>query len=403
MILRPKPVAHRRSRAFATALVAGGLALGVVPAGASPLTDGLWQGETEGDRAKVKVRASIVSGLGELTLEASGRTFKGTLRCRYLLTLEDDQITETLRRENLSSADCPNDLDPALADAGSGTLALSFAGEDMPALEPAKLFRRIGPVPPLRRAILPEGLDVLGASLGATRAAVEAILIDERGYAPQDDRLRRVEDEGYVAEIVHYGRKPEFEDANVADDLVVIAYEGAADAAGAALPEARAVSIRRRWVTHPEAGITLEALSSAVDAKYGAGEITRFYDRMGEQAGGMVKEGRLLTRPRPYCRTAMEDAGREGGVYEQKVSIPGQQSKFTTGVFALCGSFASAVVSEKLSSKTGLKHPVLDLHIASYDMMNDEIWKRVAARLSADLAAGMARENPGKSAAKPEL
>ncbi|MEM9765912.1 MAG: hypothetical protein AAF968_26040 [Pseudomonadota bacterium] len=251
MTFRPNPVAHPRRSAFAMALLAGALALGVAPAAASPLTDGLWQGETEGDRAKVKVRAAIVGALGELTLEASGQTFKGTVRCRYLLTLEDDQITEALRRENLSSAECPNDLEPSLADAGSGTLALTLAGDDMPALEPAKLFRRIGPVPPLRRAILPEGLDVLGVPIGATRAEVEAILIDERGYAPQADRLRKVEDEGYVAEIVHYGRKPDFEDANVADDLVVIAYESAADAAGAALPEARAVSIRRRWVTQP--------------------------------------------------------------------------------------------------------------------------------------------------------
>ncbi|MEL6767902.1 MAG: hypothetical protein AAFP17_12035 [Pseudomonadota bacterium] len=403
MTLRPAPAAPVLTHALGAILLAGGMAVGAGPAAASPLTDGLWQGATEGERAKVKVRASIVGGLGELTLDASGGAFKGTLRCRYLLTLEDDQITETLRRENLSSADCPGDPAPALSDAGSGNLALALGGDDMPALEPATLFRRIGPVPPLRRAIIPEGLDVLGATLGTSRADIEALLVDERGYAPQADRLRRVEDEGYVAEIVHYGRKPDFDDANLSDDLVVIAYEGGADAAGAAAAEARAVSIRRRWVTHPEAGISIEALTSAVDAKYGAGEITRFYDRTGKQAGGMVKEGRLLTRPRPYCREAMDQAGREGGVYEQSVSIPGEQSSFTTGVFALCGTFASAVITERLSNKTGLKHPVLDLHIASYDLMNDEIWKRVAARLSADLSASMARENPGNSAAKPEL
>ncbi|MEO1724582.1 MAG: hypothetical protein AAFR84_19555 [Pseudomonadota bacterium] len=387
------------------ALLALCLTAPVLPAAASPLIDGVWEGETKGERAAVSVRASLVGTLGEMTLTAKGGAFKGTLRCRYLLRLESDEIGETLRRENLSSPACPGKpeltLDPVEGEGDA--LTLTIAGDGVPDLSPAPLRRRVGPVPPSSRATLPENLDVLGASIGAARSAVEAILVDAEGYAAQADRTRKIEDEGYVAEIVHYARKPDFPDANIADDIIVVAYEGGADATAAASMDARAVSIRRHWVTHPDAKITLDVMTDAVAAKYGPGEITRFYDASGAQVDGMVKEGRLLTRPRPYCRDAMERSGREDGTYEQSISIPGKQSRFSTGVFALCGSFASAMITERLSSKTGLEHPVLDLHIAAYDLMNDEIWKRVAARLSTDLAATMERENPSTAASKPEL
>ncbi|MEM7499824.1 MAG: hypothetical protein AAF371_17765 [Pseudomonadota bacterium] len=397
----PASLRPRLLRAAALAFV---VAAGTAFAGAaSELTDGLWRGSTEGEGGTIGLRASIVGDAGELRLEASGRVFKGTLRCRYLLRLSDGAIEETVRRANLSSPDCPQAPELTLSPGEDDALALKIGGQAMPELPPATLRRRVGPVPPALEAVIPEGFDVLGARLGASRAEIEGILVGELGYAAQADRFRRIEDAGYVAEVVHYGRKPDYEDATVADDIVVIAYQGGPDAQTAAAADARAVSIRRFWVTHPDAQISTDALAEAVAAKYGEGEITRFFDRTGERAGGMVKEGRLLTRPRPYCREEMTRSGREGGVYEQPVSVPGEPPSFTTGVFALCGSFASATITERLSRKTGLKHPVLDLHLAAYELMSDELWKRVAARLSVDLETNLARESPTQSSVQPRL
>ncbi|MEM8622517.1 MAG: hypothetical protein AAGG47_03240 [Pseudomonadota bacterium] len=399
-----KPSQVRGPRLQSAAIIAIGAALGLaLPAFADGPIDGLWEGASTAGDAEIGVKASLVDTLGEIKLQGSGRAFGGTVRCRYLLRLQDGAIAETIVSPNLSSPDCPRTPTITLGALEGDQLSVEIDADSLPELPATVLRRRFGPVPEEMRPAVAEGIDVLGARLGDTRAEIEALLVEELGYAPQADRNRRLDDPGYVAEFVHYGRASEHKGSRVADDLVVVAYSGGADSDTAASPEARAVSIRRKWVTHPEARISIEALDDAVAQKYGPGDVTRFFDRSGERVDGMTKAGRLLTRPRTYCRQEMEDTGRQAGVYEQLISIPGEPARFETGVFTHCGSFVSAITTERHSSVTGLSHPVLDLHVARYDLLSDEVWKQISARLLRDLAEDLAREGQSTEQVKPRL
>lgn len=401
----PRRAVRHWHRLAAVGLVAGFLA----PATPSPAaeadlrTDGIWSGAASTENTAVTARASIVSGMGELALELKLPTRAGSVRCRYLLRLDGVSVTDTYRRANLSSPLCPNEPGLSLEESEDGGLVLTFDPDALPEMGETVLRRALGPLAESERAAIPPMADILGARLGMTRADVEAVLVDDLGYAPQAERLRALSMPGYVAETVHYARRPEHDGATLADDIVAVAYGGAADAEGAASPEARAVVLRRKWVTHPGDNVSAAALRAAVNEKYGAGEVTRFYGQDGTMVDSAAQDGGVLIRPRPYCRQPMSASGRERQVYSYRLSIPGEPQQVETNVFALCGTFIKAQVVDRVRPETGTSHPVLDLVLASYQLMNDEVWKRYATRLSAELEEKLTTEGAEPVTVAPRL
>ena len=248
---------------------------------------GVWFGGYEvasgmGNRTnEITFEMTSVRGLGHLELYVrEWADFDGVLNCDYFFAIRDGSTRETyLNTAEAHSDDCFETLPFAIERVGADRIVLRPGQEVSAAFQLEEIEMSAGLRPPRSQDVLthPEGVDVLGVQTSMTRASAEEVLL-ERGFEDvEQDRV--LSGDGYTVTYDAWGKDPT-EDGEYADTIVI---QWSLDKEWDDEVQ-RIVSVTRDWKLPADAGLTVAALETAVNEKYGApnGYDLHRYSRNGE-------------------------------------------------------------------------------------------------------------------------
>lgn len=259
----------------ALALVFGGGILGVSAAAAD---DGYFN-VTYDD---IGLSLTQMGGYGELVVspQGFGSMSYGTCTINYTRD-ESGAIKEMAPVVQGNSAKCPEELRFSLAPGDDGFYKITFeAGGDLTG-KTLDLFPVLRPMSDALRVATPAGFDILGLTIGQTRAEAEAIL-EAKGYKKVEDYTGITKYEGGFSKSSELWGKGEYvHDADRPTDEIALTYTPLPDAGGG---EEKVELLARTWNIPAADNLSLAALKKSLNDKHGAttsGFESRFYDFSG--------------------------------------------------------------------------------------------------------------------------
>lgn len=227
--------------------------------------DGAWSGGFSGQGQKIVLQATIINGLGELTVNQSNWNGSGIYGdCQYQFEIDGGTVERAFLNEAVGrAAECFPDMPFSVERTGLDTLALTPHPEIAQVWGIDEFQMQGGLRPPLdeeRRAPV-EGLDILGLKLGMTMDEATDILQDREFTAMEEKDYQY---ESFIRPQRQWGRI-EGENGDFLD-TVIVSYSSVADWIPGD-PVVTAVSREREF--QPSDGMTELRIVSSFSEKYG--------------------------------------------------------------------------------------------------------------------------------------
>jgi hypothetical protein len=239
------------------------------------------------------------------------------------------------------------------------------------------LDEKIRPLSQEERATVPDNFDILGVSLGMTRAEIEENLIEVRGYVINSDYDGySIEELNWIAEMIVYQRNA----ANGPRERIFVAYSARHHDASSS--QDIAAMVRRSSVLRRGSNLTIDVLRDALTRKYGAP--TKGDDRRYGRDGQLIRDHDDLSQ---FCE-------------------PGKRQKVRDFVIDARHSFRSHCGSKldvqiEFDEATGFVTEYA-LTLASVDYLNNGHWSKLAIDLAVEAEAFLGAME-GAATSGPEL
>lgn len=222
-----------------------------------------------------------IGAYGELSIDVGGMGGLGYGNCIVNFKRDDSgAIIEQTAIIQKNSANCPEKVAFSTAKGEKDMLTLSFTEGGPLAGQSYDMFTVLRPVTEADAIKAPEGFNIIGATIGQTRAEIEAILTAE-GYEANPQWSETQNYDGATRALTMYTKgKSHIADYEPAD-AISVTYTAVID--GTDFPE-RAAVMYRRWSIPPSAKLSVAALEKSLQEKHGAPSKisnSRYYDRKG--------------------------------------------------------------------------------------------------------------------------
>lgn len=230
----------------------------------------------------VGITLTQVGGYGELIVAPSGMGDMGFGECIMNFSRDESgAVKEKAAVITKYSATCPESFNFTLAPGEGGLLKITFTEGGALAGNTLDLFPVLQPMRDEFKVTAPKGFDILGMTIGMTRAEIEAKL-DAEGFAKHDgeSNVREYTNGSKQAYEVWTKGSSELIEGKP-EDVIGITFSSVAADAGPELVEA----LSREWDIPASAKLSVANLKKSLEEKHGpAGSIgdARFYDRKGE-------------------------------------------------------------------------------------------------------------------------
>jgi len=234
--------------------------------------NGVWFRLHDGSTGKVTLKVELVVDVARFELELIDWPRYGRRStCEYYARLHDVVSGEyvasaeavIILNSGSSSDDCVRRGQVSLTRDSLDHIKVSLEGlEEVPDLLLHEVDRPLGH---WERATLPDNFDILGVSLGMTRAEIEKNLIEGRGFLVVSQNSNfRLHKTNWIAETVTYRRSAE----NGPEDEVIVAYSTRYH--DEPKEQDHAIVVRREANLRRDSNLTLDVLRQALTRKYGA-------------------------------------------------------------------------------------------------------------------------------------
>lgn len=327
------------------------------PAIAQSDLTGIWFGGLSDGRGQVALSPEFVDDMVKVEVDFRNWAQDGFGKCFFYGRVNDAGTAELILNTGAGGTreDCPRSatLQANRTSPGSITATITdFAS--IPADQVFDLNEVIRPIDVSEYATVNPNFDILGTTLGQTRAEIEANLIDERGYIHDFANDRTFQTALWTATDVTY-RKGEQGDLL---DRIIVSYS--AEAANSDTMQAQAVIVHRAVETGDGENLLGDTLRGALERKYGpslegARDNSRMYDRQGQNI--------------PHRDTAIfcEPGTRQNVQYQNSRGNGSMQSH--------CGTILEVAIREDF--QTGLVRSYY-LTLQGVDWLNNDFWDRLA-------------------------
>ena len=228
-----------------------------------------------------------IGGYGELQVTPNGFGTMSYGTCTVNFTRDETgAVKEMTPVVQGSSAKCPETMTFQLGTGEKGMAKITFeSGGDL-AGETFDLFPVLLPVSDALRPVAPAGFDILGLTIGQTRAEAEDLL-GARGYRKIDAYTNVAKYEaGHSKATELWGKGEYVHDASRPTDEISLSYSPVfADGSS----EEKVEFLSRKWNIPAGDNLALSALKKSLEDKHGkttSGFDDRFYDHAGNLAPG---------------------------------------------------------------------------------------------------------------------
>lgn len=225
---------------------------------------------------------TLLGAYGEIVVSPSGAGNLGFGSCTMNFTRDEaGNVKDVAPIVQGSSANCPDELAFSISPGKEGRYNLAFSKGGELVGHDFELFPSLVPMTDELRITPPAGFDVLGMTIGQTRAEIEAIL-HEKGYARLDGYTANNEYQGGYSkaqEVWARGESDRYE--GQPSDLIAVTYTAVfVDEAN----DEKVEYLARDWRINAADNLALAALKKSLDDKHGvttSGFEGRYYDRAG--------------------------------------------------------------------------------------------------------------------------
>lgn len=261
------------------------LALGIAnPAFAQTDLTGIWFGGLSDGRGQVALAPEFIDDMVKVEVDFRNWAQDGFGKCVFYGRV-DGAGTGTLILNTGAGGtrpDCPRNATLQANRSSLGSITVTIDGfATIPPTQSFELNEVIRPIDPSEYAMMNPNFDILGVTLGQTRAEIEANLIGGRGYLHDFERDRTFQTALWTAQDVTYRKGEPGETL----DQIIVSY--AAETADADEMQSQAVIVHRAVEYGGAEQLLGDTLRGALDRKYGpsvdsANDNSRFYDRQGQ-------------------------------------------------------------------------------------------------------------------------
>lgn len=229
------------------------------------------------------IELTQIGAYGELTLSPSGLGDMGYGNCVVNFTRDESGAPKDYAAiVQQHSANCPEQIKFSIAPAADGLYSISFTeGGDL-AGQTLDIFPVLQPMQESFKVTAPQGFDILGMTIGQSRAEIEAILKD-KGYARLEGYTEKNEYQNGASQVLEIWGKGQHKDIpeRPADEISLTytsVFEG---------DEEKIEYLGRHWSLSAADNMPLATLKKSLEDKHGAPGIVgehRYYDRAGNLA-----------------------------------------------------------------------------------------------------------------------
>ena len=223
-----------------------------------------------------------IGGHGELIVEPQGFGKMGFGRCIVNFSRDENGAVKDMSPvAQQNSATCPESLVFSVAPGEKGMYKITFTEGGPLAGKDFDLFPVLQPMREEFRPVAPKGFDVLGLTIGQTRAEVEAALT-EKGFARHEGGSSKAEYTSGASRSYDLWTKGTDPNTDRPEDNISLTYTTVIP--GDDAPE-RVALLSRQWNVQPEAKLSMVNLNKSLEEKHGkttSGFDARIYDRAGE-------------------------------------------------------------------------------------------------------------------------
>lgn len=221
-----------------------------------------------------------VGGYGELIVKPQGFGQMGYGACTVNFTrAADGSVDKMAHVIQSSSATCPEELAFSVSPGAKGMYKIAFSKGGSLTGESFELFPVLRPMADEFKVTSPKGFDILGATVGMTKADLQALMKSE-GYSASEGHTQTSEYTNGTVRIQEMWMKGEVTNGRAEDTISVTYTTVPKDDADSALVE----TLGRKWNIPASANLSAANLKKSLADKHGA--VTsqfeaRHYDRAG--------------------------------------------------------------------------------------------------------------------------
>jgi hypothetical protein len=295
--------------------------------------------------------------------------------CQYYARLDAEARGELILNSGSSSDECTRRGGVSVTRHRPDQVVVSLSGlKEIPKFT---LDEKIRPLGEDERATLPENFDILGVSLGMTRAEIEKNLIEGRGFVlnPEYDYLK-IEETNWIVQTVIYHRGT----ANDSVDEITVVYS--ARRHHESTDKDQGVMVRRRSHLGQMPNLNIDILRGALTRKYGVP--TKGNDRRYGRDGQLVRNHDDRSQ---FCEPGTRRNMRDLFFDDRRV--------FSSH----CGS--ELKVKTRFDDATGFVEEYV-LTFSSVDYLNNGEWSKRAIDLEVEIEAFL-QAIEGAETSGPEL
>jgi hypothetical protein len=328
------------------------------PAIAQTDLTGIWFGGLSDGRGQVALSPEFVDDMVKVELDFRNWAQDGFGKCIFYGRVDAAGTAELILNTGAGGTrpDCPRSATLQANRASPGSVTATIAGfATIPPTQTFELDEVIRPIDPSEYATMNPNFDILGTTLGQTRAEIEANLIAERGYIHDFERDQPFRTALWTAMDVTY-RKGE---RGATLDQIIVSYS--AETADADQMQAQAVIVHRAVEFGGTEQLLGDTLRGALERKYGpsiasANDNARLYDRQGQN---IPRRGDTAIFCEPGTRQAVQyQNGRGQGRLDSH-----------------CGTSLEVAIRDDF--QTGLVRQYY-LTLQGVDWLNNDFWDRLA-------------------------
>ena len=352
------------------------------PAFAQSDLTGIWFGGLSDGRGQVALSPEFVDDMIKVEVDFRNWAQDGYGKCIFYGRVNDAGTADLILNTGAGGTrpDCPRNTTLQAQRTSPGTVTATIMGfSNIPANQSFELNEVIRPIVPSEYATMNQSFDILGATLGQTRSAIEANLIAERGYLHDFEEDQTFQTALWTATDVTYRKG----DRSNSLDRIVVSYS--AEVADADPMQAEAVMVHRAVEFGEGEQLLGDTLRGALDRKYGpslegANDNARIYDRQGQNI------------PRRSDTAIFCEPGT-------RQVVQYQNSRGRGNLQSHCGTILEVAIRDDF--QTGLVRQYY-LTLKGVDWLNNDFWDRLAFQRREEFSKFLAAVE-GASNEGPEL
>lgn len=352
------------------------------PASAQSDLTGIWFGGLSDGRGQVALSPEFVDDMIKVEVDFRNWAQNGYGKCIFYGRVNDAGTADLILNTGAGGTrpDCPRNTTLQAERTSPGTVTATITGfSTIPPSQSFELNEVIRPIDPSEYAAMNPSFDILGATLGQTRAEIEANLISERGYLHDFKEDQTFQTALWTATDVTYRKG----DRSSSLDRIVVSYS--AETADADPMQAEAVMVHRAVEFGEGEQLLGDTLRGALDRKYGpslegANDNARMYDRQGQN---IPRRGDTAIFCEPGTRQVVQY----------------QNSRGQGNLQSHCGTILEVAIRDDF--QTGLVRQYY-LTLQGVDWLNNDFWDRLAFQRREEFSKFLAAVE-GASNEGPEL